>query len=141
MANLKETSVWEAGIYQWETSDPVLGGENGIDNVPTRQLANRTLWLKTEIATRIAEIGNKKADKATTLAGYGIADAFTKTEINNLLATKVDKTVSIVTGAGLTGGGTLAASRTLEIDFATLAEAKLGVATNKGISPSLMAGR
>ena len=140
MANLKETSVWEAGIYQWETSDPVLGGENGIDNVPTRQLANRTLWLKTEIAIRIAEIGNKKADKATTLAGYGIADAFTKTEINNLLATKVDKTVSIVTGAGLTGGGTLAASRTLEIDFATLAEAKLGVATNKGISPSLMAG-
>jgi hypothetical protein len=46
MANLKETSFWEEGIYQWETSDPVLGGENGIDNVPTRQLANRTKWLK-----------------------------------------------------------------------------------------------
>ena len=46
MANLKENSYWEEGVYQFETSDPVLGGENGIDNVPTRQLANRTQWLK-----------------------------------------------------------------------------------------------
>ena len=48
MANLKETAQWEEGIYQWETTDPVLGGENGIDNKPTRQLANRTAWLKQE---------------------------------------------------------------------------------------------
>lgn len=27
MANLQETSTWEAGIYQLETSDPVMGGE------------------------------------------------------------------------------------------------------------------
>lgn len=46
MANLKENIYWEEGIYQFETSDPVLGGENGIDNLPTRQLANRTQWLK-----------------------------------------------------------------------------------------------
>ena len=25
MANLKETAYWEEGIYQWETTDPVLG--------------------------------------------------------------------------------------------------------------------
>ena len=42
MANLKEDNTWEQGIYQFETSDPVMGGPNGIDNVPTRQLANRT---------------------------------------------------------------------------------------------------
>ena len=49
MANLKETAQWEEGIYQLETSDPVLGGENGIDNKPARQLANRTVWLKQEL--------------------------------------------------------------------------------------------
>ena len=51
-----------------------------------------------------------KADKATTLAGYGITDAWTKSEADGRYALK---TVSISAGAGLTGGGTLAASRTL----------------------------
>ncbi|HDR8929203.1 TPA: hypothetical protein QDA78_005667 [Burkholderia vietnamiensis] len=46
MTNLVETSQWEPGVYQWETSDPVVGGPDGIDNVPTRQLANRTRYLK-----------------------------------------------------------------------------------------------
>jgi len=54
MTNLVETEVWEAGIYQFETEDPVLGGEDGIDNVPTRQLANRTAWLKAELLLRAA---------------------------------------------------------------------------------------
>jgi len=49
MANLSEMSRWEAGIYQWETSDPVQGGPNGIDNRPTRELANRTRWLYDEL--------------------------------------------------------------------------------------------
>ena len=49
MANLTETNRWEAGIYQLETSDPVMGGPNGIDNRAPRELANRTMWLKTEL--------------------------------------------------------------------------------------------
>ena len=49
MANLNETPVWEEGIYQFETSDPVMGGPNGIDNKPTGQLANRTGYLKKQI--------------------------------------------------------------------------------------------
>ncbi|MGL4828882.1 MAG: hypothetical protein ACRCXG_06235 [Vibrio sp.] len=48
MANLNEEPVWEAGIYQFETTDPVEGGPEGIDNKPTRQLANRTAYLKQE---------------------------------------------------------------------------------------------
>ena len=43
MANLTETNRWEAGIYQLETSDPVMGGPNGSDNRAPRELANRTL--------------------------------------------------------------------------------------------------
>ena len=49
MANLTENPVWEEGIYQFETSDPVMGGPNGIDNRPTRQLANRTGYLKKKL--------------------------------------------------------------------------------------------
>ncbi|HFC8531564.1 TPA: phage tail protein [Neisseria lactamica] len=61
MANLNETAQWEPGIYQLETSDPVMGGPDGIDNRQAKQLANRTLWLKnqTEAANRtIEELGN-----------------------------------------------------------------------------------
>ncbi|MCQ4319719.1 hypothetical protein [Stutzerimonas stutzeri] len=46
MANVNETSQWESGVYQIETTDPVLGGANGIANVQARQLANRTAYLK-----------------------------------------------------------------------------------------------
>jgi hypothetical protein len=48
MADLQETAQWEAGIYQIEESDPVQGGPNGIDNLPHKQLANRTAYLKQE---------------------------------------------------------------------------------------------
>lgn len=61
MANLNETAQWETGIYQLETSDPVMGGPDGIDNRQAKQLANRTLWLKnqTEAANRtIEDLGN-----------------------------------------------------------------------------------
>ncbi|STY93053.1 pyocin knob domain-containing protein [Moraxella bovis] len=63
MANLQETSTWEAGIYQLETSDPVMGGENGIDNRAPRQLANRTLWLKNELARQIGVVNSGKLGK------------------------------------------------------------------------------
>jgi hypothetical protein len=46
MTNLTETGKWEPGIYQLETSDPVEGGPDGVDNVQARQLANRTRYLK-----------------------------------------------------------------------------------------------
>lgn len=46
MSNLTEQPDWAEGIYQFETSDPVQGGPDGIDNVPLKQLANRTGWLR-----------------------------------------------------------------------------------------------
>lgn len=46
MANLPESSVWEAGVYQLETTDPVIGGPEGVDNKQAKQLANRTVYLK-----------------------------------------------------------------------------------------------
>ncbi len=46
---------------------------------------------KADSALQAADIENK-ADKATTLDGYGIADAYTKTEVNGLVGAKVDQT-------------------------------------------------
>lgn len=94
MANLRETPTWEEGIYQWETSDPVMGGENGIDNKPTRQLANRTGWLKNEIARAIALIGT---NQQTATQQFAL------------------KTTSLSAGAGLTGGGVLRDNMTLSL--------------------------
>lgn len=49
MANLPEQPEWVEGIYQLETSDPVLGGAEGIDNLQGKQLANRTSWLRARV--------------------------------------------------------------------------------------------
>ena len=49
MANLNETSQWEDGVYQIETSDPVIGGPAGIANKQAEQLSNRTVWLKQQV--------------------------------------------------------------------------------------------
>lgn len=53
MANLTENPAsWESGVYQIETTDPVLGGAPnvgtgaGMSNIPHLQLANRTAFLK-----------------------------------------------------------------------------------------------
>jgi hypothetical protein len=46
MTNLVEVAQWEPEIYQLETSDPVMGGPDGIDNRQAKQLANRTFWMK-----------------------------------------------------------------------------------------------
>jgi hypothetical protein len=45
MANLPEVDQYDAGVYQLETTDPALGGANGIMNTPPKSLVNRTRYL------------------------------------------------------------------------------------------------
>lgn len=66
MADLTESALWTPGIYQIETSDPVLGGPEGVDNLQGKQLANRTVWLKQRINN--VESGDSIAGKAAMLA-------------------------------------------------------------------------
>lgn len=56
MANLSESSVFEAGIYQLETTDPVQGGPTGISNTQAKQLANRTKYLKDQIESHAGAV-------------------------------------------------------------------------------------
>ncbi|GHE88256.1 hypothetical protein GCM10016455_05490 [Aliiroseovarius zhejiangensis] len=56
MADLSESAGWVSGIYQIETTDPVVGGPpnlgagQGIANVQAAQLASRTKYLKDQTA-------------------------------------------------------------------------------------------
>lgn len=58
MANLVETPTYDAGIYQLETRDPVVGGPTGIDNKQGIALGNRTAWLKQKVDALLAAGGS-----------------------------------------------------------------------------------
>lgn len=49
MVTITERAEWVEQIRQIEANDPVQGGENGIDNIPHQQLANRTAYLKNRL--------------------------------------------------------------------------------------------
>lgn len=51
MANLPEQSLWES-VRQFEEEDELRGGPNGIDNVPLKQLVNRTRYLKDQVESK-----------------------------------------------------------------------------------------
>ncbi|WP_132530887.1 gp53-like domain-containing protein [Pseudomonas aeruginosa] len=66
MANLPETPDYSGGVYQIETSDPVLGGPGGISNRQAEQLGNRTAWLKVKTDALLS--GELAAGNAAKLA-------------------------------------------------------------------------
>lgn len=80
------------------------------------------------LKSEIPDISDK-ADKATTLAGYGIGDAYTKSEVNTALEGKQDKITIFTETAGLssysinpnmlTKLGTLASNVTLSLNTAS----------------------
>lgn len=51
MANLDLTRQWAENIYQLETTDPVMGGPDGVDNRQAKELGARTNWLKDQVDT------------------------------------------------------------------------------------------
>lgn len=79
MADLPENDDWTPGIYQLETSDPVLGGPEGIDNLQAKQLASRTRWLRNfveKLVIGVASVGKaKQLDTARKLSFKGAATA------------------------------------------------------------------
>lgn len=74
-------------------------------NIPMSQVRGVTSWSDLE-------------NKPTTISGFGITDAYTKTEVNTkisevsskvteLSSSKADATIQVIAGDGLTGGGNL----------------------------------
>lgn len=88
-----------------------------------------TFVLQQSGMTPLQESITGKADKATTLAGYGIRDAYTKNEVNAAIEGKQDKITIFTETAGLssysinpnmlTKLGTLASNVTLSLNTAS----------------------
>ena len=83
--NRRLTDV-EAKAQANETAIGVING-TGAGSI-SKALTDAKAYTDTAKSTLQGEI-DKKATKATTLAGYGIADAYTKTEADSAIATAV----------------------------------------------------
>ena len=94
MANLTERDEYTAGVRMIEPGDSVIGGPNAPINLPFNALANRTLWLKNQLAAAVQSINTNQ------------------TNANNTYATKA---TTLTAGSGLTGGGTLGGNRMLSM--------------------------
>lgn len=84
MANITEelnNPQWAAGIYQLETTDPVLGGPNGIANRQAKELAARTQYLKKK------QEEYKPGAASTTKAGIVQLSSATDSSSDELAAT------------------------------------------------------
>ena len=89
---------------EWGNITGTLGDQTDLQNALNAKLDSATAALT--YATQTALAG--KADSATTLVGYGITDAYTKTEVDTSLGNKVDKlsTANIVYGTDSQGNQT-----------------------------------
>ena len=119
MANLSEISRWEAGIYQWETSDPVQGGPNGIDNRPTRELANRTRWLYDELGRVKARMDEPNFYKSIT-----VSDSKALFDANNYLQIGADAAGGYIRNKKTNKGIQLKNDGTLQYDGSDIITAR-----------------
>jgi conserved domain protein (fragment) len=118
MATLPEESKFDDGVYQIELTDPVVGGPNGISNAPMRNLANRTRWLKDQVAELIKALQGKapaehvgaggNAHAVATQSAAGFMSADDKAKLDGVTAGAQPNAVTTV--AGRTGAVTLTAS-------------------------------
>lgn len=56
MANLPESSTFDVGVYELQTTDLVLGGAAGPANAAAQNLTNRTRWLFDNVETLLSDI-------------------------------------------------------------------------------------
>lgn len=74
--------------------------------MPSKELQNLTIDSETyevvDAAARSSLTG--KADKATSISGYGISDAYTTTQVDTLLDGKISSDYRKVTGTGSFAG-------------------------------------
>ena len=87
MTSLVEAPVYESGIYELEITDPVTGGENGIANLPSNQLANRTSYLKDQLillGIDVSALSSTVSNLSGVVSGVGVTNASIVEQINNI---------------------------------------------------------
>lgn len=99
-ADVQDGTTTVKGIVKLATDAEIEEGTSETAVVVAKQLKTTNSAVTgieervSQNETDITDLGNTKADKATTLAGYGIIDAYTKTEVDGIkadLTTEIDK--------------------------------------------------
>lgn len=115
MANLTELSQYDAGVYQIETTDPVLGGPDGTANAQGKALANRTKWLKDQVEA----LGDGKQPLDATLTAIaGLVGAADKMPYFNGADTAALATLTAFARTLLDDADAASARGTLGVDTA-----------------------
>lgn len=76
------------GYDDTEIKEDIQNNADAISDLETEvgDLATLKTTEKTSLVGAINELSDGKADKSTTIAGYGIIDAYTKTEVDTAIA-------------------------------------------------------
>ena len=157
MANLTEVIQYPAGIYQIETTDPVLGGPGGIANRQAQNLANRTAYLKQHldaledgsfvpngIATQnfarglLNQLDYKQSVRAATTANITLSGAQTVDGVSLLVGDRVlvkNQTSGAQNGIYIVSGSVWA--RAIDADEAAEINAGLTVYVEEGSANAL----
>ena len=95
MADITEAEQWDTGVYQLETTDPVQGGVDGVDNIPHKALANRTVWLKAQLALK-ALLGGSATQTFKVAAAVNDDEAVNKLQMKDEISLNVPPSTIIV---------------------------------------------
>ncbi|EGM2029281.1 tail fiber protein [Salmonella enterica] len=98
MGKLTEITQWEDDIYQLETSDPVVGGSDGVSNKPQKQLANRTQWLKQQLESTsdaLAEHAKSRNHPDASLTAKGFVQLYSGVMSDSEILAATPKAVKI----------------------------------------------
>lgn len=152
MATLPESPEYASGIYQIETSDPVVGGPGGVSNKQGEQLACRTAWLKVQVDGLVT--GSIVAGKAARLsavrtlsitgAGTGSAEfdgsanaAIALTLANSGVSAGTYLKVTVNAKGLVTAGGALVASDIPALDWSKITTGRPTTLGGYGITDAL----
>ncbi|MGI4943638.1 MAG: hypothetical protein ACRYHQ_24250 [Janthinobacterium lividum] len=87
MGTQPEAATYDATVYSWETTDAVKGGVGGIANTPLLNLANRTGWLKAQVAALVTAIGKLAGLDSPSFTGSPTAPTQAAGDNTTLIAT------------------------------------------------------
>lgn len=151
MTDLIESgAVWPDGVYQLEVDDPVVGGAPnkatgaGMSNIPHKDLADRTSWLKGKVDQLLQQV----VAASLTVAGIVRLSSAVNSTSETLAATpkavkaaydnaetRALKATTVIGGGLAVGGGTLDQNRVIMVRGALLAEAQAGADNTTVMTP------